>query len=88
MQVYKDVLCRRQHAGVLSGAVAFRVLGYVSCVVLAYIISHASGDMWRKVKNIPVQPRVSFSSNVVAYFAVSTLDSLGSCMAEDLSLPI
>lgn len=70
MQVYKDVLCRRQHAAVFSVAVALRLLGYLACVVLAYIIAHASGDMWRKVKTIPIQPNVSFSSNALAYFAV------------------
>jgi hypothetical protein len=28
--------------------------------------------MWRKVKTVPVQPNVSFSSNVLAYFAVAS----------------
>lgn len=70
LQVYKEPFCKRHYISVLSFTFLFRLLGYLSCVFLAVVVSHAAGDTWVKRKVTTAQPDVQFQYKAIAQFAV------------------
>jgi hypothetical protein len=70
LQVYKEPFCKRHYISVCSFTFLFRLLGYLSCIFLAIIVSHASGDIWIEHKVTTAQPDVKFRYKALAHFAV------------------
>ena len=66
--MYKEALCRRQHARLLSFPTLFRCCGYAGCAVLAYALAYSSGDMWLKRRLTSAQPRAAFAYRAIAQF--------------------
>jgi hypothetical protein len=80
-QVYKEELCRRHYVGVFSSAYIFRVVVFLSAVVLAFTVAFATGGFWRKVNAETEQPTVHYTGDAVAIFEVGGAALSQLCMA-------
>lgn len=70
VQIYKEPFCKRHYISVLSFTFLFRLFGYVACVFLAAVVSHAAGETWTKHKVSTGRPDVHFQYKAIVQFAV------------------
>jgi hypothetical protein len=61
--VYRQPLCRRHFASVVSPAALVRVACLLAAVVLSFLLAYATGGFWRKVVHDVAQPTVHYSGD-------------------------
>lgn len=97
--VYSSSMRRRYHAPLLSGATALVVLGWISLIIFAFLISFFTGQMWVKENSYREQPEVSFvRSSAIKLQGMrggepfeaiySTVPSINELAGSDMRMPI
>lgn len=71
VQVYREPLCRRYYGNILGEAFLFRVVAYLSAIVLAFVIAFSTGGFWPKMKPDNVQADVHYTYDALVYFQAS-----------------
>lgn len=76
-QIFKEPLCRRYYADVVSDAVLFRVIAYLGTIVLALVVAYATGGFWIKLSPDNVQGDVRYTQDALLIFEARRGRALG-----------
>lgn len=77
VQIYKEPLCRRYYSSIIGEATVFRVVAYLSAIVLAFVVAFATGGFWLKIRPDNIQATVHYTYDALFLFEVRK----GSCVA-------